>query len=102
MPNPDALRRQAEQLRRDAESVERQARDIEARLHSQDQTIRSLEQARQDWQNRLHAIEGQIAGTKDPNITSSLKSQFQNSTNKLMDMDRQIQSARNERDKIIH
>jgi len=102
MPNPDALRRQAEQLRKEADSFERQARDVESRLHSQEQTIKNLEQARQDWQNRLHAVEAQMSATNDPNVTNSLNSQLQNINNKLLDMDRQIQNARYERDKIVH
>ena len=102
MPNPDALRREAQRIHDQAASLERQAADVENRLRTQEQAIRNLEQTRQDWQNRLHQFELQLSRTDDPNQSNGIHAQIQDVNNKLRDMDQQIQTARNEHDKIAH
>ena len=102
MPNPDSLRSEANRLRQEAESKERHAQDIEQHLRAQQQTIQNMERTRQDWQNRLHQLEMQLAATADLSQSRAINSQIQDATRKLMDQDRQIQTARNEYDKLLH
>lgn len=101
MPHPDDLFRQAEQLRRQADSIERHGHDAQRHLQAQDDTIRNLEQHRQEWQQKLHQIEIQLSTTQSASETDALNSQIRDITNRLRDMDAQIQTARNEKNRLL-
>jgi chromosome segregation ATPase len=102
MPNPDSLRRDAQRHRQEADSLERQAHDVEQQLLSQDQTIQNLERVRQEWQTKMHQIEGQRNGSLSADQIRAIDGQVRDIENRLRDMDNQIQTARNEKDKIAH